>query len=276
MAPAAVDYAATGDSAYNNSLPHAPFADDKPTLFTSIVCPFAQRAHLTLLESGIPFQKVEINLQSKPSWYNAEVNPRSKVPAIKDPNVDSVLIESALLAEYVAEKYAQSLLPPTPHARYLGRLLVDVQSTISVYAITKNKADTPEAQAEDAANKAKIVAAIKEFTDILTQGSATGPFLFGDKLTLPDLITIPFLTRAVWLYDYFVGEDLIPRTPEFARFWAWFDALSSRPSFKETFPTVERLGESMISRGWGFVRPAAEKKRAASAAAAPSKTEPTA
>ncbi|KAI9335634.1 glutathione S-transferase [Zopfochytrium polystomum] len=108
MAPAAVDYAAVStDPAYNNSLSHAPFADDKPTLFSNNLCPFAQRANLALLESGIPFQKVEINPQSKPSWYNTEVNPRSKVPSMKDPQVDSVLVESALLTEYVAEKYAQ-------------------------------------------------------------------------------------------------------------------------------------------------------------------------
>ncbi|KAJ3338429.1 Glutathione S-transferase protein [Gonapodya sp. JEL0774] len=267
MAP--VDYTATHTPTYTNSLPHAPVSEDKLTLFTSIVCPFAQRTHLTLLEGAIPFHKVEIDLQNKPSWYNAEVNPRSKVPALKEPGVEGSLIESAILSEYLAEKFAPSLLPPTPFLRYLGRLLVDVQTNLSVYTVLKIKTDTPEGQAEETAAKEKLIAGIKEFTSILSQASSTGPFFLGESVSLPDLLTIPFLTRTLWLFEYFIGESLIPDTPEFARFWAWFNALSTRPSFKETFPTVERLAQGIIARGFGVVRPGAEKKRQAAIAAAP-------
>ncbi|KXS09476.1 hypothetical protein M427DRAFT_63984 [Gonapodya prolifera JEL478] len=263
MAPT-VDYTATSDSAFTNSLEHAYFSSDKPTFFTNIGCPFAQRANLTLLEGNIPFHRVEIDLQNKPKWYNSEVNPRSKVPAFRDLGDEEILIESAILSEYLAEKYATSLIPATPKLRYLGRLLADVQSSAPpIYQLLKIKSDTPEGLAEENAVKAKLLASIKEFTAVLAQGSVEGPFFLGKNVTLPDLITIPILTRTVWLYEYFFGDKLVPDTPEFARFWTWFNALTERPSFKQSFPGVEKLAEGVIKRGFGYVRPGAEKKRQA-------------
>jgi hypothetical protein len=40
----------------------------KLTFYTAIVCPYAQRTAIALKEVGAEYEKVEIDLQNKPSW----------------------------------------------------------------------------------------------------------------------------------------------------------------------------------------------------------------
>lgn len=40
----------------------------KLTFYTAIICPYAQRAAITLQEVGADYEKVEIDLANKPDW----------------------------------------------------------------------------------------------------------------------------------------------------------------------------------------------------------------
>jgi glutathione S-transferase len=40
----------------------------KLTFYTSIICPYAQRAAIALQEVGADYEKVEIDLANKPDW----------------------------------------------------------------------------------------------------------------------------------------------------------------------------------------------------------------
>jgi len=43
-------------------------------LYSNKSCPWAQRARIALLETGVKYEEVEIDLQKKPEWY-VNINP---------------------------------------------------------------------------------------------------------------------------------------------------------------------------------------------------------
>ena len=50
-------------------------------IYSAVLCPFAHRSRLTLLEKGVPFKLIEIDLQNKPENFR-EISPYSKVPVL--------------------------------------------------------------------------------------------------------------------------------------------------------------------------------------------------
>jgi glutathione S-transferase len=50
-------------------------------IYSAILCPFAHRSRLTLLEKGVPFEAIEIDLQNKPANFQ-EISPDGKVPVL--------------------------------------------------------------------------------------------------------------------------------------------------------------------------------------------------
>jgi len=62
--------------------------------FTNKMCPFAQKAWITLEEKQVPFELVEIGLYGaggKPDWF-MKMNPKGLVPVLK--HGDTVVTES--------------------------------------------------------------------------------------------------------------------------------------------------------------------------------------
>jgi glutathione S-transferase len=43
-------------------------------LYSNKSCPWAQRSRIALLEAGVKYEEVEIDLQNKPEWYTAKIN----------------------------------------------------------------------------------------------------------------------------------------------------------------------------------------------------------
>ena len=43
-------------------------------LYSNKSCPWAQRVRIALLETGVKYEEVEIDLQNKPEWY-VKINP---------------------------------------------------------------------------------------------------------------------------------------------------------------------------------------------------------
>ena len=76
------------------------------TLISHPLCPFAQRAAIVLLEKGVGFERVNVDLSAKPDWFLA-LSPTGKVPVLKVPQAnaeDAVLFESVVICEYLVEK----------------------------------------------------------------------------------------------------------------------------------------------------------------------------
>ena len=92
------------------------------TLYDAARCPYCARVRIVLAEKGVEWETVEIDLEDRPGWLY-EKNPAGKVPVLEEDGW--VLPESAVISEYVNERYPEPpLWPADPGARAAGRLLV--------------------------------------------------------------------------------------------------------------------------------------------------------
>ncbi|MGH3051097.1 MAG: glutathione S-transferase family protein [Gaiellaceae bacterium] len=91
-------------------------------LFDAPRCPYCARARIALVEKGLDFERVEVDLSSRPQWVIDLNPPRGAVPVLDD---GFVLPESELIMEYLEERYPDPALLPGDHAgRARARLLV--------------------------------------------------------------------------------------------------------------------------------------------------------
>ena len=75
------------------------------------ICPFVQRAVITLKYRNVPFEITYIDLKDPPDWFQ-EISPLGKVPVLLVD--DSPLFESAVINEYLDEITGGGLLPSDP------------------------------------------------------------------------------------------------------------------------------------------------------------------
>jgi glutathione S-transferase len=96
-------------------------------LVSHSLCPYVQRAIITLLEKDIPHKRTYIDLANKPDWFR-QISPLGKVPLLK---VDGeVLFESAVICEYLDEITPGSLHPADPLQKAKHRSWIEFGSGI--------------------------------------------------------------------------------------------------------------------------------------------------
>jgi glutaredoxin len=92
------------------------------TLYDAARCPYCARVRIMLAEKGVAYEPVEIDLSDRPAWLY-EKNPTGRVPVLEEDTL--VLPESAVIMEYLEERYPEpALLPADPAQRALQRLRV--------------------------------------------------------------------------------------------------------------------------------------------------------
>ncbi|KNE67686.1 glutathione S-transferase domain-containing protein [Allomyces macrogynus ATCC 38327] len=225
------------------------------TLYTSRICPFAQRTTIALHDLGLidaieptptnpnGASLVEIDLANKPEWYTATINPRGKVPALKLGSGGPILIESALIAEYLYQAAGRTdrLLtnPEDAHTRYAASRVTEAINDAFVpafYALLREH-DTEQQPAATA----KLLSAVHDVGAVL---DAEGPYAVGSEWSVADTLAAPFLARLVVLKHY-RGFDLkdasTARDENSARFVRWATALLEREAVKQTTAPAESL-----------------------------------
>ncbi len=82
-------------------------------------CPYCARVRIALAEKQVPYERVEIDLSSRPQWV-IDLNPPSgRVPVLDD------LPESEVIMACLEDRYPEPpLLPGDPHERNRARLLL--------------------------------------------------------------------------------------------------------------------------------------------------------
>jgi len=189
-------------------------------------CPFAQRTHMCLLEKGLDFERIEIDLDNKPEWFE-EVSPYSKVPVLKDGNVR--VYESTVINEYLEEVFPEpSLLPGTPGERATARTWIDFDNVKFVPTFYRLLLE------QDSSKRQRLVDRMIGNMEFLERhgfaGERTGPYWFGKKLSLVDLAMYPHYERMAVLENYRgVG---IPSSC--SRIREWLAAMHERPSARAT------------------------------------------
>lgn len=199
------------------------------TLVSHPTCPYVQRAAIVLLEKGVPFERVDIDLEAKPDWFLAK-SPLGKVPLLLVG--DEVLFESAVIAEYLDESTQNPLHPGDALTRARHRALIEFGSTCLVDSYLLQVAKDEGAVKHTAANLRKKFAWIE-------QSIGDGPYFMGARFCLVDAAFAPVF-RPLHLFAPFVAQEAFADAP---KVHAWSLALSERASVQGAVPAdyTERL-----------------------------------
>jgi glutathione S-transferase len=188
------------------------------TLISHHLCPYVQRAVISLGEKKVHFERVDVDLAKKPDWFRA-ISPLGKTPVLKVG--EAAIFESAVILEFLEETQPAPLHPTNPLRR------AEHRSWIEFGSATLNDI-TGFYTAHDAAAFTRKLNALAEKFALLEDRLATGPYFDGDRFSLVDTVFGP-------VFRYF---DVFDRISDFgilagkSRVQAWRETLAARPSVR--------------------------------------------
>ncbi|MES9870295.1 MAG: glutathione S-transferase family protein [Sedimenticola sp.] len=189
-------------------------------LVSFVICPFVQRAVITLREKGVSFEVTYIDVENPPEWFK-EISPFGKVPLLK---VDGeVLFESAIINEYLDEIHPPALHPDDPLTRTKHRGWIEFGSNLlfeQVKLILAKDEDEFQQQRESLGGSFARLA--QEVSD--------GPFFSGGDFSLVDAAYAPLFMRFELLRQKRPDlEEILP-----TRLQNWSRNLLAHPSVKSS------------------------------------------
>jgi glutathione S-transferase len=188
------------------------------TLVSHPLCPYVQRAAISLAEKAVPFERVYVDLADKPTWF-LDLSPLGKTPVLKVDN--RAIFESAVILEYLEETGPHPLHPADPLRRAEHRAWIEFGS-----AVLNDIAGLYSAK-DQAAFATKVEALAAKFAR-LEDNLGPGSWFDGD-FSLVDAVFGP-------VFRYF---DVLDRIGELGilagkpRVAAWRKALAARPSIAQ-------------------------------------------
>jgi len=199
-------------------MPDASLQDLKPILVSFDLCPYVQRAAITLAEKGVAFDRRTVDLANRPDWFKA-LSPLGKVPLLQVG--DAVLFESAPIVEYLDETHSPALHPADPLTRARHRAWMEVGSSIlaDIWGIET----TPDKAAFDG-HKQKMR---EKFTRLEAE-LGQGPYFAGGAFSLVDAVFAP----AFRYFDVFERLVDLGTFEGLTKVQAWRRALAARPSVR--------------------------------------------
>lgn len=196
------------------------------SLISHPLCPYVQRAAIVLLEKGIPFDRINVDLSAKPAWF-LEMSPTGKVPLLRIHGAHEVLFESMAICEYLEEtQLGAALHPGEPVARARHRAWIEFGSAALADAWGYlNAKDAAAASAKAIAFRDKLVR--------LEDALCTGPYFGGSHFSMVDAVFAP-------LFRYFEGlppEKNAALFDGLAKVGTWRQSLAARPSVIAAAPS---------------------------------------
>ncbi|KAA3449095.1 glutathione S-transferase family protein [Mesorhizobium sp. SARCC-RB16n] len=201
---------------------------DTLILVSHPLCPYVQRAAISLAEKGVPFERIDIDLADKPDWFKA-ISPLGKVPLLRVQQTgdETIIFESAVILEFLEETQANPLHPADPYARARHRAWIEYGSAI-LNAIGRLYSASSEAGllAESSA-----LSAMFDRVEVELPGDAprSGPWFAGNRLSLVDAVYGPVF-RYLDAFDRIGDFGILDGKPLVQ---AWRKALSDRPSIRQ-------------------------------------------
>jgi glutathione S-transferase len=188
-------------------------------LYDADRCPYCARTRIALAEKGVEYETVEIDLEDRPSWIY-EKNPLGRVPVLEDDTF--VLPESAVINEYLEERYPEPALWPADAAqRALGRLLVFRFDQLSkpYYALRR----------EEEGARERLDAELAKLNAVLE----AQPYLSGREYGLADIAYVPWILRA--------RDRMGVELRSFGALAGWLERLSARGAIAAELEVVATL-----------------------------------
>lgn len=189
------------------------------TLVSHHLCPYVQRAAISLAEKGVPFERVDIDLSAKPDWFQ-EISPLGKVPVLLVD--DGVIFDSAVILEYLEETLPNPLHPADPLVRARHRGWIEFGSSIlndiaGFYS------------AADASGLAVKTRDLKRKFERVEGELGPGPWFAGEAVSLVDAVYGPIF-RYFDTFDRIGDFGIFADTPKVR---AWRTALAGRPAIRD-------------------------------------------
>jgi len=193
-------------------------APPRPILVSHHLCPYVQRAAISLHEKGVPFERVYVDLAAKPDWF-LKISPLGKVPVLQVG--DAALFESAPILEYLEETLPHPLHPAEPLARARHRAWIEFGSNVlGAIAGFYSAPDGITFLAKAASLRGMIVRLEAELGE--------GPYFAGGSFSLVDVVLAPVF-RYFDVFDAIEDFHDLRGLPRVAR---WRRALAARSSVR--------------------------------------------
>jgi glutathione S-transferase len=199
------------------------------------LCPFVQRAVITLLHRKVPHEVTYIDLADPPQWF-LDISPFGQVPVLKAD--DTPIFESAVINEFIDEASpGPSLQPADPLQRALNRAWTELGSAClgdTHRIVTARDADALEDARDD----------LQEKLERLEEQLGAGPFFNGADLALIDTAFAPLFMRLAILdrHHQVLDRESIPKVT------AWSEHLLALPVVRDS------VASDFESAYLGFVR----------------------
>lgn len=186
---------------------------------------FSQRTRVVLLEKGIDFTPIEIDLQNKPDGFT-QISRYGKVPAIKHGDIE--IYESAIINEYLDEVFPlPPLLPHDSGTKAIARIWIDYANTRLAPAF--NKFLRSQATSEQEQGRREFTEALLYIEqEGLGKLSSNGTYWLGDTFSLVDISFYPWFERLP-LLEHFRNFTLPAETH---RLQTWWNAVRDRESIR--------------------------------------------
>ena len=201
-------------------------------LISHVLCPYVQRAVITLREKNISHDRTYVDLANKPDWF-CQMSPLGKVPLLIV-DEQSILFESAVICEYLDDVTPGTLHPTDALERAKHRAWIEFGSSIlNTIAGFYNASDESsfEQKRQDLASK---------FT-WLEKHLSNRPYFAGSQFSLVDAVYGPIF-RYFDVFDAIADFQVFAETPKVQH---WREALQSRPSVKDA--VVNDYPEQLIA-----------------------------
>ena len=205
----------------------------KLTLISHHLCPYVQRAVISLVEKSVPFERIDVDLANKPDWFKA-ISPLGKTPVLKTDG--RAIFESAVILEFLEETQPNPLHPQHPLTRAEHRAWIEFGSSVL------NDISGFYTAPDQAAFAAKGKTLEQRFGQ-LEQRLGEGPFFEGERFSLVDAVFGPVF-RYFDVFDRIGAFGVLADKPKVN---AWRNVLAARPS------VLNAVAKDYEPRLWAFL-----------------------
>lgn len=191
------------------------------TLYTADRCPYAARVRIVLVEKGLAYERVEIDLRDRPAFM-FDKNPSGTVPVLEQDD-GFVLPESRAIMEYLEECFPEpTLLAGDVKERARVRLALDqFERFAAAYYAWRFRGES--------------AAKLQDELEKLDRRLEADEYLVGSQFSLADIGYLPWILRA---------EHQGAPVRRLAGIAGWLVRVSARPSVAAEIETVESLPRS--------------------------------
>ncbi len=189
-------------------------------LISHALCPYVQRAIITLEEKNISYTRSDIDLLNKPDWFQ-QISPMGKVPLLLIDD-KTAIFESMVICEYLDDVTSGSLHPSDHFDKAYHRAWIELGSAIlNTIAGLYNAKD--EIRFEQLHNQ------LQEKFTFIEKELSDSPFFSGDTFHLIDAVYGPIF-RYFDVFDRFITLNTFAHLPKCQQ---WRDALKHRRSVQQ-------------------------------------------